>query len=86
VPAGVAHVAAYLATSGPAAAAVRLKGFDPFAVHALLVALTPELDAVAEVAAAAAAGPLRDLPCPTAPRLDLLAEAHARTEVRLFAS
>jgi len=85
-PAGVAHVAAYLTISGPAAAAVRLRGYDPFAVQALLAALTPEVTAVAQAGAAAAEGPLRDLPCPTAPRLDLLAELHAISEVRLFAS
>ena len=85
-PAGVAHVAGYLAISGPAAAAVRLRGFDPFAVHALLAVLTPEVEAVAAAALRSAAGPPPDLPCVTAPRLDLLAELHARSEVRLFAS
>jgi urease accessory protein len=85
-PAGVAHVAAYLAVSGPASAAVRLCGFDPLAVHALLAALAPEVDAVAAQAAGTATGPLRDLPCAAAPRLDLLAEQHTRMEVRLFAS
>ncbi len=85
-PAGVAHVAAYLAISGPAAAAVRLRGYDPFAVQALLAALTPDVAEVAELAAHAAEGPPRDLPCATAPRLDLLAELHAASEVRLFAS
>ncbi len=85
-PDGVAHVAAYLAISGPAAAAVRLRGYDPFAVQALLAALTPQVEDVAEQAAAAADGPFRDLPCATAPRLDLLAELHAASEVRLFAS
>ena len=85
-PVGVAHVAAYLAISGPAAAAIRLRGFDPFAVQALLAALTPEVEAIAAEAGAAADGPLRDLPCVSAPRLDLLAEVHIRSEVRLFAS
>jgi urease accessory protein len=85
-PDGVAHVAAYLAVSGPAAAAVRLRGYDPFAVHAMLAGLTADIEGVASVASAAAAGPLRDLPCNTAPRLDLLAEVHINSEVRLFAS
>jgi urease accessory protein len=85
-PDGVAHVAAYLAISGPAAAAIRLRGFDPFAVQALLAALTSEVEAVSTEAVEAATGPLRDLPCVTAPRLDLLAEVHLRTELRLFAS
>jgi urease accessory protein len=81
-----ALVAAYLAVSGPAAAAVRLRGFDPLAVQAALAGLGAEIAAVARTAAAAAAGPLADLPCPAAPRLDILAELHARAEVRLFAS
>jgi urease accessory protein len=85
-PAGVAHVAGYLAISGPGAAAVRLRGYDPFAVQALVAALAPDVTEVAERAAGAARGPLRDLPCATAPRLDLLAELHAASEVRLFAS
>jgi urease accessory protein len=85
-PAGVAHVAGYLAISGPAAAAVRLRGYDPFAVHALVATLAPDVTEIAERAAEAARGPLRDLPCATAPRLDLLAELHAASEVRLFAS
>jgi urease accessory protein len=85
-PAGAALVAGYLAVSGPASAAIRLRGFDPLAVHGVLAGLAGEIAAVAARAAAAAGGPLADLPCPAAPRLDLLAELHARSEVRLFAS
>ncbi|HSV67171.1 MAG TPA: urease accessory UreF family protein [Mycobacteriales bacterium] len=83
-PEGAALVAAYLAVSGPATAAVRLRGMDPLAVHALLAGLAGEIAAVARRAAVPAGWP--DLPSPTAPRLDLLAERHARSEVRLFAS
>jgi urease accessory protein len=85
-PAGAALVAGYLAVSGPASAAIRLRGFDPLAVHGVLAGLAGEIAAVAARAEAAAGGPLADLPCPAAPRLDLLAELHARSEVRLFAS
>lgn len=85
-PAGAALVAGYLAVSGPAGAAVRLRGFDPLAAHAMVAGLSADIEAVAAQAVAAAAGPLADLPCPAAPRLDLLAELHARAEVRLFAS
>jgi urease accessory protein len=85
-PAGAALVAGYLAVSGPASAAVRLRGFDPLAVQAVLARLAGEIETVAERAVAAAGGPLADLPCPAAPRLDLLAELHTRSEVRLFAS
>ena len=76
-PRGAAYVAAYLAVSGPASAAVRLRGFDPLAVNALLAGLAPEIDTVAALDGLAAA---------STPRLDLLAEVHARSEVRLFAS
>jgi urease accessory protein len=85
-PTAAALAAGYLAVSGPATAAVRLRGLDPLAVHAVLAGLADDIEAVAGHAVAAAAGPLADLPCPAAPRLDLLAELHARSEVRLFAS
>jgi len=65
---------------------VRLRGYDPFAVQSLVAQLTPDVTEVAQRAAEAAHGPLRDLPYATAPRLDLLAELHAASEVRLFAS
>jgi urease accessory protein len=73
-PAGAAQVAAYLSVSGPAAAAVRLCGFDPLAVNAVLAGLLTDLPAGS------------DLPAAAAPSLDVLAEVHARSEVRLFAS
>jgi urease accessory protein len=79
-PAGAARVAAYLAVSGPASAAVRLRGFDPLAVNGMLASLAGEIAAVAGSACTAA------IPAATSPRLDLLAEVHARSEVRLFAS
>ena len=123
-PAGAAQLAGYLAVSGPAAAAVRLCGFDPLVVNGAVAALTSEIAAVAARAAVTAnrvadrpAGPAADpdrdartdhagtlgvefiadlgtvaealtggLPAAAAPRLDLLAEMHARAEVRLFAS
>jgi urease accessory protein len=84
-----AVTAGYLSMSGPASAAVRLLGLDPFAVNALLARLSGALEQVVTDAVAAAALPLPDLPAPGAPGLDLLAEAHVRhhkEEVRLFAS
>jgi urease accessory protein len=81
----LAAVAAALGTcAAPASAAVRLLGLDPYAVQAMLARLAPDIDA----AGAAAAVP-RDpacLPASSAPALDLLADVHARSEVRLFAS
>lgn len=88
-PREAALTVAYLAVSGPASAAVRLLGLDPFAVNAVVTALSPDLEAVADRAAAVAGERPQDLPAPGAPALDLLAEAHARRhkeEVRLFAS
>jgi urease accessory protein len=88
-PLDAASAAAYLAVSGPASAAVRLLGLDPFAVNAVVARLSGALHTVAERAAAVAGGAPADLPAPGSPALDLLAEAHARAhkeEVRLFAS
>ncbi|MEV0628405.1 urease accessory protein UreF [Nonomuraea wenchangensis] len=79
-----ALAAAYHAVSGPATAAVRLLGLDPVAVHALLAALGPDLAAVAERAHPPCSW--AELPACSAPALDLLAEQHARAEVRLFVS
>jgi len=72
--------------SGPASAAVRLLGFDPYAAHALLALLAPECDRIAERAARRAGDPVDELPAAGAPLLDIGAEHHATWEVRLFAS
>jgi urease accessory protein len=83
-PADAAIVAAYGAVTGPASAAVRLLGLDPYAVQAVLAGLAADCDATAARATALAAE--GDLPAASAPLLDLGAELHARWEVRLFAS
>ena len=77
---------AYLSVTGPATAVVRLLGLDPLAVHAVRADLGPDLDKVAAAAEAAAEGPLSELPSASAPRLDFHAQAHARSELTLFAS
>lgn len=79
-PREAALAAAYLSVSGPASAAVRLLGLDPLAVNAELARLAPRIEEIAGTAVR------DDLPCPSAPGLDLLAEAHARSEARLFES
>jgi urease accessory protein len=84
--ADAARIAAYQSVAGPASAAVRLLALDPMRATAVLARLSRDIDLVAERAAAAAGGPLAELPCPSAPALDLLAEAHVRAEVRLFES
>jgi urease accessory protein len=81
-----ARIAAYQSVAGAASAAVRLLALDPMRATAVLARLTLDIDRIADRAAAAAAGPLDELPCPSAPALDLLAEAHIRAEVRLFES
>jgi urease accessory protein len=84
--ADAARIAAYQSVAGPASAAVRLLALDPMRATAVLARLARDIDQIAERAAAAAGGPLDQLPCPSAPALDLLAEAHIRAEVRLFES
>jgi urease accessory protein len=81
-----ARAAALGACAGPASAAVRLLGLDPFAVQAMLARLAPEVDEYAASAALAADLPPASLPAAGAPALDLLADYHLTAEVRLFAS
>ncbi|MEV5497019.1 urease accessory UreF family protein [Nonomuraea fuscirosea] len=90
-PEEAALAAAYHAVTGPATAAVRLLGLDPVSVHAVLATLTPDLTAVATHACRPSdhltpLEALGALPACSAPALDLLAEQHARAEVRLFIS
>ena len=81
-----ARAAALAACAGPASAAVRLLGLDPFAVQAMLARLAPGIDECAATAAQCAAQLPPSLPADGAPALDLLADYHLTTEVRLFAS
>jgi urease accessory protein len=85
-PDEAARIAAYQSVTGPASAAVRLLALDPMRATAVLAGLAADIDDTAARAAACAEGPLANLPYPTAPALDLLAEAHIRAEVRLFES
>jgi urease accessory protein len=85
-PAQAASVAAYGAAAGPASAAVRLLGLDPYAVQGLLAGLATSCDAVSAAAAGFADSPVDDLPSAGGPLLDISAEIHASWEVRLFAS
>ncbi len=82
-PGEAALAAAYLTVTGPASAAVRLLALDPIEVSAAIARLSGRIE---EAAAQGAAAPDHELPYPSAPALDLYAEAHARAEVRLFAS
>jgi urease accessory protein len=81
-----ALAAAYGVLTGPASAAVRLLGLDPYHVQKVLAALAGDCDAVARQAAAAAGKSPAELPCASAPLADISAQLHATWEVRLFAS
>jgi urease accessory protein len=81
-----ARAAALAACAGPASAAVRLLGLDPFAVQGLLARLAPAIDGCAAAMARAGAASPSALPADAAPVLDLLADFHLTAEVRLFAS
>lgn len=81
-----ARWAAYDSISGPSSAAVRLLGLDPFRVWGVVAALMADAEGIAEEAAAGASGSLNLLPAASAPLLDIGAEHHAASEVRLFAS
>jgi urease accessory protein len=87
-PAEAAQIAAYLSVTGPASAAVRLLALDPIEVSAAIAQLAGAIEAAARRGARAAGpgGADREIPYPSAPALDLYAEAHAQAEVRLFAS
>jgi urease accessory protein len=85
-PVEAARIAAYQAVAGPVSAAVRLLALDPMRATGVLARLAAEIDQCAEAGAGYANGPLSDLPCASAPALDLLAEAHINAEVRLFES
>jgi urease accessory protein len=85
-PGEAAHVAAYQSVAGPASAAVRLLALDPMRAAGVVAAMAGAIAATAGQAARHAAGPLDELPFPSAPALDLLAEAHVTAEVRLFES
>jgi urease accessory protein len=81
-----ALAAAYGVLTGPASAAVRLLGLDPYRVQALLARLAGACAAVATTAVVAAGKPPAELPAHAAPLADISAELHATWEVRLFAS
>jgi urease accessory protein len=85
-PLEASRIAAYQAVAGPASAAVRLLALDPMRATGVLARLAGDIDQIAAQGAAHADGPLGDLPCASAPALDLLAETHIRAEVRLFES
>jgi urease accessory protein len=85
-PAEAARIAAYQAVAGPVSAAVRLLALDPMRATGVLARLAGEIERVAADGASYADAPPAELPCPSAPALDLLAQTHIGAEVRLFES
>ncbi len=78
-----AEAAALATISGPASAAVRLLGLDPFTVQGMLARLVAE---PGNLAVGSGQQSLASLAADAAPILDLLADVHLTAEVRLFAS
>jgi urease accessory protein len=85
-PEQAATITAYGVVTGSASAAVRLLGLDPLAVQRMLVELAGTVDSVAAEAAAYADEDWARLPAVSAPILDLFAELHLRSDIRLFES
>jgi urease accessory protein len=78
-----AQSAALASITGPASAAVRLLGLDPLAVQAMLASLASDLGPFTRTNSNTE---LNRLASGSAPALDLLADVHRTSEVRLFAS
>jgi urease accessory protein len=90
-PLETALVAAQASVTGPAWAATRLLGVDPFAVGRCLAQLAPDVERVAREGGALAcsaslAEAIFHLPASSALLSEIGAEAHGAWEVRLFAS
>ncbi|SOD71119.1 urease accessory protein [Jatrophihabitans sp. GAS493] len=83
-PLMAARAAALGTCTAPASAAIRLLGFDPYAIHSITAGLSEEIELTA-LGALEYSAPA-DLPADSAPAIDLLAEVHSIEEMRLFAS
>lgn len=81
-----AQIVLHESVAGPAAAAVKVLSVDPFAVHAALARSSDMLDTLAYAAAGHADTPPEELPALGTPLLDIAAERHRNSGVRLFAS
>ncbi|CAM5467437.1 urease accessory protein UreF [Streptomyces fumanus] len=88
--ADAAYCSAYESVGGAASATVRLLSLDPLDATGVLARLAPEVDLVVDRAVAAAREALAEgpetLPGASAPLLEILAETHAASPARLFAS
>jgi urease accessory protein len=84
-PLQAALAVAHTCVGGPASAALRLLGLDPYGVTAVVASLGTDCEVVAEQAALAS-DDWTNLPAATGPLLDVAAIRHEGWEVRLFAS
>lgn len=85
-PHAAALLSGYTSVTGPAAAAVKLLGLDPFAVNRMIAALGDALSDLVEEAGDLASCAHAELPCRSAPLLETGAELHAIRQPRMFAS
>lgn len=85
-PDAAATLTLHHALTTPLQAALRLGGLDPFAVAALAARFGPVVAALAAEAAAAARGPLADLPCAAGPLTEIASVEHQARAERLFAT
>lgn len=85
-PRGAALISVYASATGPAAAAVKLLGLDPFAVNRVLVAVGDLMAELVDEAGDLAGCSPSELPCRSAPLLETGAELHAVRQPRMFAS
>lgn len=85
-PSAVARLVVHHAISGALQAGLRLLGLDPFAAVAATGRLAEIAEDTARAAVAAAEGPLRDLPAPVGPIIDIAAAVHAGRDGTLFAT
>jgi urease accessory protein len=84
-PEHAALAVAHASVSGPASAALRLLGLDPYGVNGVVASLGPDCEVVAGLAAAHP-DDWANLPAASGPMLDLAAIRHEHWEARLFAS
>ncbi len=85
-PTDAARLAAYAAVTGPATAAVRLLGLDPFGVHGIVARVMGRAEPLVEEAGSQPPSPAWLLPAGAAPLLEVGAELHRTREIRMFAS
>jgi urease accessory protein len=85
-PRDAAQIVLHESVAGPAAAAAKVLRIDPFVVHSMLVRMAHRLDELGDEAARYTSVSPADLPALGSPLLDLAAERHRYSKVRLFAS